>query len=348
MKTVGTGAILELSDTRWSDFTARHPAATPFHHPDWARLVADCYDFRAFAIIAADEIGDIRAGLPIVEVHHPFRRPRWVALPFTDHCPPLVSGASDESALIQVAQDARGDAGVRSIEVRGPLAGAPPTGHAALRHVLTLDPDPAVVYAGFHHSQVQRNIRRAEREGLTLRTGSSREDLLETFYGLHLATRRRQGVPIQPRRFFHLLWERIVAPGLGSVLIVESSNRPIAAAIFLSWNRTVVYKFGASDAQAWSLRPNHLLFWNAIRTACERGYRWFDFGRTDAGQEGLRAFKLSWGAREEPLVYRALGDAPEQSTDTDRPANRLLAAVIRRGPAMVCRATGEVLYRYVA
>jgi CelD/BcsL family acetyltransferase involved in cellulose biosynthesis len=340
--------LLELDDPRWRDFAEGHPAAMPFHHPEWARMVAACYGFRAFAITSSDEGGVIRAGLPLVEVRHLVGRPRWVALPFTDYCPPLVSSQQDEEQLVIALKAAGRAADVRRVEVRGPLAGGTVTGPAALRHLLTLDPDPAAVYTRFHPSQVQRNIRRAQREGLTLRSGSHAEDLVETFYGLHLRTRHRQGVPVQPRRFFRLLWERVVSSGIGSVLIVESSARPIAAAVFLHWNETVVYKFGASDPGAWSLRPNHLLFWHAIRTACEGGYRWFDFGRTDAGQEGLRSFKLSWGAREEPLLYRELGSEPRQTHAANRTSARALEAIIRHGPLWLCRATGEMLYRYVA
>jgi lipid II:glycine glycyltransferase (peptidoglycan interpeptide bridge formation enzyme) len=214
--------------------------------------------------------------------------------------------------------------------------------------VLVLDRSPAKVYAGFHRSQVQRNIRRAEREGLTIRQATCPPDLVDTFYQLHLRTRRRQGVPVQPRRFFRMLWENTISTGLGSVLIVEAVGRPIAAAVFLAWNGTVIYKFGASEASAWSLRPNHLLFWYAIRTACEQGYRRFDFGRTDAGQEGLRNFKLSWGAAEDPLVYQTLGAEARPAPATEGMAARMLGPVIRHGPLLLCRAVGETLYRYTA
>jgi CelD/BcsL family acetyltransferase involved in cellulose biosynthesis len=155
-------------------------------------------------------------------------------------------------------------------------------------------------------------------------------------------------VPVQPRRFFRLLWENTISTGLGSVLIVEASAQPIAAAVFLAWNETVIYKFGASDASSWSLRPNHLLFWHAIRAACEQGCRWFDFGRTDFGQEGLRNFKLSWGAVEEPLVYGTLGGKPGSAPQAEGMAARMLEPVIRHGPLLLCRAFGETLYRYVA
>jgi CelD/BcsL family acetyltransferase involved in cellulose biosynthesis len=341
-------SVLELTDPRWGDFVARHPGATAFHHPDWARVVADCYGFRAFALASRDATGAVRAGLPVVEVRHFRRGPKWVSLPYTDYCPPLVSCRQEEDQLAFALQRASCAAGVRRVEIRAPLAGSAASGSTALRHVLVLDRSPAEVYAGFHRSQVQRNIRRAEREGLTVRQATRPPDLVDTFYQLHVRTRRRQGVPVQPRRFFHLLWENTISTGLGSVLIVEAADRPIAAAVFLAWNGTVIYKFGASDASAWSLRPNHLLFWYAIRTACEQGYRWFDFGRTDAGQEGLRNFKLSWGAAEDPLVYGTLGGRAESAPATGGMAARMLGPVIRHGPPLLCRAAGETLYRYIA
>jgi CelD/BcsL family acetyltransferase involved in cellulose biosynthesis len=346
--------LLELTDPRWDDFVRNHPAATPFHHPDWARLVASCYGFRAFALVMDGPGSTIRSGLPVVEVRHFHGGPKWVSLPFTDYCPPLVAAGQQEAELVPALRQASDAAGVRRVEVRSPLAGAPASGRSAFRHLLALDDDPAGVYAGFHRSQVQRNIRRADREGLTVRRATRPEDLVGIFYGLHLRTRRRQGVPVQPRRFFRLLWDGAVATGLGSVLIVETAGRPIAAAVFLGWNGTVIYKFGASEASAWSLRPNHLLFWHAIRTACEQGYRWFDFGRTDAHQDGLRNFKRSWGAVEEPLAYGVLScglrpaSKAREAHAAEGRASQALGLVIRHGPLLLCRAVGEALYRYTA
>jgi CelD/BcsL family acetyltransferase involved in cellulose biosynthesis len=346
---ITSATTLDLADPRWRAFVEASDAATPFHHPDWANLVADCYRFKAFVVATAEPSGTITAGLPVVEVRQPLRGSRWVSLPFTDHVPPLLAPGDDGPGLAAALAGAVRAAGVREAEIRGDLPGAAPTGWPALRHVLELDPDPQAVYAGFHPSQVKRSIKKGEREGLTVRTGSRQEDLTEVFYGLHLRTRRRQGVPIQPKRFFRLLWDRIIARGMGSVLVVDTpAGDPIAAAVFVEWNRTVVYKFGASDESAWSLRPNHLLFWHAIRTACERGDRWFDFGRTDADHDGLSAFKRSWGAREEPLVYHAVGGGAGRSGPPGGRASRALAAVIRRTPPVVCQATGELLYRFAA
>jgi CelD/BcsL family acetyltransferase involved in cellulose biosynthesis len=231
------------------------------------------------------------------------------------------------------------------VEVRAPLKGTSLAG-SATRHVVVLGDDPDRVYASFH-PEVRTHIRQAKRRGVTTRRAERPEDL-DSFYRLHLRTRRRQGVPVQPRRFFRMLWEYVIRPGLGTLLIAEASGQPVAADIFLSWNGTSIGKFSASDERAWRLRANNLMIWDCIKTACDQGSRRFDFGRCDVGNEGLRAFKLSWGAVEEPLVYGTLGATPEPAPARNGMADHLLASVIRHGPPILCRAAGETLYRYAA
>jgi CelD/BcsL family acetyltransferase involved in cellulose biosynthesis len=119
--------------------------------------------------------------------------------------------------------------------------------------------------------------------------------------------------------------------------------------VFLRRNGTVVYKYGASDAGTWDLRPNHALFWTAIQEACENGDAVFDWGRTDLDNHGLRSFKKSWGAAEVPLTYTVFGGkAPSEPAATSGLPARAAAAAIRQAPPWLCRWTGEALYRFIA
>jgi len=335
-----------IDDPRWVGFVESHPQAGPFHHPAWSRVLANSYGLKPFALVREDGAGDIAAGLPMMEVDWLLAKRRWVCLPFTDRCPPLAAPGGDER-LAEALEAVRVKEGLARIEIRAPVAGD--VGHqdeVAVIHDLNLTGGLEAVRAGFHASQVRRNIVRAERERVTVRRGERESDLIEVVYGLHLMTRRRHGAPIQPRRFFRLLWRHVLEPGLGFVLIASVDDRPIAAAVFLAWNGTLVYKFGASDADNWRLRPNHAIFWDAIRWAVESGFRRIDFGRTDTWNRGLREFKGTWGATETPLVYTTFGaKTPRASHGRGR---KVLEPVIRRSPYWVCRGIGELLYKYTA
>lgn len=335
---------LQLDDPRWLAFLEAQPSAGPFHHPAWAHLVASTYGFRSFAHVL-EEDGRIVAGLPTAELRGLGGGRRWVSLPFTDELTPLVAPGFDPARLTAALDDARRRAGVDSVEVRSPLPGAA-VGDEAVIHKLRLDPDPQKLFKTFHRSQVQRNVDRARREGVTVRHAASVRDLDTVYYGLHLRTRHRQGVPIQPRRYFRALWKHLLDRGLGFCLIAEHGGAPIGGAVFLTWKRTVIYKYGASNDSHWRLRPNHALHWTAIEWACRNGYELYDFGRTDPENQGLRDFKGSWAAVEEPLLTSCVGDA--QARVGSGRAIDVLERTIKRSPPWVCRALGELLYRYAA
>jgi len=336
---------LELDDPAWSAFVKSCATATPFHHPSWAQLLADTYGYSAFALALRDGDGAPVAGAPFIEVRALSRRRRWASLPFTDVCPLLAADPMSERAFAASLAQAQASLEAPALEVRAPLAEPGwQTSTCALLHVLELG-DAEDVRRRFSRSQVIRNIARAEREGVTVRAAANPADL-DAFYALHTRTRRRQGVPVQPRRFFDLLWSRFVEPGHASILLASAGGPPLAGALFLNWNGTTIYKFGASDPQGWPVRPNHLLFWTAIEAACARGDREFDFGRTDLDNSGLSAFKRAWGGVERPLTYSTL--APGAALGHQSAGGRLLGAAIRRGPSWLCRGLGEALYRYAA
>jgi CelD/BcsL family acetyltransferase involved in cellulose biosynthesis len=339
---------LDVQDPAWVEFVGTSPQAGPFHHPEWARLLGDSYGYDAFALAAADRSGRIRAGLPVLEISGLFRPARWVSLPFTDACAPLF-GSEPEHAFVSELARFRSDAGVSALEVRSGLPATSFANEIGTIHTLDLTVGLDAVHKGFSKSRVRPEIKRAEREGVKVRQASRASDLTSTFYDLHVATRRRHGVPVQPRRFFELLWQRMLEPGLGYALIASLEGRPVAAAVFLAWNGTVVYKYAASDEASRWARPNHLLLWTAIRRSCEDGAHTLDFGKSDAHNQGLRKFKSGWGARERPLSYSILADtAPRARAHRSRRLSGLAEATIRRSPTWVCRAIGAKAYRYVA
>jgi lipid II:glycine glycyltransferase (peptidoglycan interpeptide bridge formation enzyme) len=192
---------------------------------------------------------------------------------------------------------------------------------------------------------MRRNLGKALREGVAVRAAESESDLVDVFYRLHLMTRRRLGVPVQPQRYFRLLWRLVIEPGHGRLLLAYRGTDAIGGMILLGWKGTTIYKYGAWDARARRFRPNNLLFWKAIQWSIEEGATTLDLGRTDSDQPGLRAFKTRWGAREETLIYSTIGTASAVST---RSSPGLASYAIRHSPPLVCRALGEAFYRFAA
>ena len=338
-------AAIPLADPQWGEFVSSHPGAGPFHLPAWATLLADCYRFEAFVLAVRDTDGEILAGAPTMAVPAPVGGPpRWVSLPFSDSCPLLVRPDVSITDVAGVLKEHVFASRARDLEVRAdlpPADGLFPV-EAGSTYVLALPSDAAVLHPSKGHRQ-NRNL--AARRGVRVTYGNRARDVA-AFYRLHTLTRRRQGVPVQPRRFFDLIGDRLLASGHGFVASATLDGEVIAAGLFLTLNDTIVAKFRASDPAHQDTGAGFLVDWEAIAAACAEGYRVLDLGRTDRGEHGQRRYKAGWGAVEEPLVYTHIAKSAPRTARLR--GGSLSRRVIRRSPTWVPRALGEVFYRWTA
>jgi CelD/BcsL family acetyltransferase involved in cellulose biosynthesis len=341
-------AALSIDAPEWKQFVRSQPGALGYHDPPWGLMLAECYGFRPFAL-GLFEQGRILAGLPVVETRTLRRKRRWISLPFTDHCPPL---AVTESASREFAAGLgrfRREEGVERLDVHAHVAGPTTfTREAAFMHTVDLSRGSSSLYAELDSSQVKRGIKRSRREGVTIRRAERETELTDIYYDLHLHTRRRHGIPVQPRRFFELLWRRILEPGHGFLLLAYSGHLPVAGTVFLIGRETVTYKYNASRPESWRKRPNHALIWHSMDWACANGFRTYDFGLTHFPNRGLRDFKRRWAAHEDVLHHSVVADAAPGSRLADGVTESALGTAIRHGPLWLCRGLGELFYKHAA
>jgi hypothetical protein len=340
----GDLSSIKVDSPDWLTFIEGNPEASIFHHPAWLSVLEACYGYRPFIMGLSGADGSILAGIPMMEVKVPFKSRRWLALPFSDYCPPLALNDTYRAALIDGLAKLSRQQGNPPIEVRWNLEEHPSfhSDQHHVLHILPLQPDAEAVAAGFHKMH-QRNIDAAAKHGVRTEIRFDR-DAVDMYYRLHLETRRRQGVPIQPRKFFNLLSQHCIEKRLGFVILAYAEEECIAGAFYLMWGSTLTYKYGASSTAGWKLRPNNLLFWEAIRWGCENGYTSLDLGKTSLDNDGLRTFKSRWGANETPLYYSSTDEQSSDGSAVDR-LTPLVSAVIARSPQFVCQLSGA-FYRY--
>jgi hypothetical protein len=326
-------------------FVDSNEKASVFHHPVWINLLADSYGYRPFVIAVMNQKGEIIAGLPIMEINSFLTGRRWVSLPFSDHCKFLQHDVSSSKILFTYLEQMYQEQNIPRVEIRSdiPMNGKVQKDKNQVLHVLNLSENPKETYENFSNQIKKKNISRAERDGVEVRWAKEKKDL-DLFYNLHLNTRKRLGVPIQPKRYFELLWERIIRQKFGFLLLAYINNVPIAGAVFLTYKNSIIYKYSASDREYRKYRANHLLLWNAIRWGCENGKRHFDFGKTSVSNTGLCDFKRSWGAIEQPLVYSTFSKKPNRETNIQ--INNIMENIISKSPSWLCRITGELLYSH--
>lgn len=342
--TCGTGGseLRHISPDEWQAYVVGNGESTPFHHQNWLRLFNKTYGMpiRIVALTSGDRI---HAGMPFVEAKLPFCAARLLGLPFTDCVRPL-SGSTDHlTEFVRRLPAFLGQQyGTVVLQTDCPLWNS--VDNQLVRHELKIGGTFDSLVERFD-SSLRRNVRRAERNGLTFRV--ERDDAtLASFYRLHVATRRKQGVPVQPRSFFANLYELLIRSKLGEIAVVRWQDQIVAAAVLLQFHATLVYKYGASDPHLLHLRPNDFLFFHMIRHAASIGMRQLDFGTSECAQLGLRRFKAKWGAEEYPMYRDYVLGRPVAHRKGTGPFMRVTKTVIQNSPSVVCRLIGETLYKY--
>ena len=343
---LGAELVNPLAENAWEKTIMMHRDATIFHSTGWARVLVDTYGHRpCYAQISLN--GNLQALVPIMEVKSVLTKARGVCLPFSDYCAPLLFNRFPGELLSQKLQQIGRERRWSYFEIRShsTIPTATPTSESYYGHFLDLKIGRDALISNFS-SSVQRAVRKAKRSGLSVRIQSD-EDAMATFYKLHVRTRRRHGVPPQPRPFFVNIQRHLIGAGHGFIVIVEVQKRPLAAAVFFKFGRHAIYKFGASDERLQELRANNLAMSEGIKHLADAGAEVLHFGRTEKENEGLRRFKLSWGATEEEIRYARFDMASGSWKDTHPAGSGLHKHVFRALPASLNRLAGAMIYPHL-
>jgi CelD/BcsL family acetyltransferase involved in cellulose biosynthesis len=336
-----------INDPAWDALLWTHPRATFFHSSAWARTLVDAYGFEPRYVVATSG-GELRGLLPLMEARSWLRGPRGVSLPFTDECAPLLTPGVTAESLLDIATHEGLARGWKYLELRGghELFHDLPESVSFHHHVLSLPPKVEDAFENFEPS-VQRNIRKAERAGVTVEFGTDAATV-RAYYELHCRTRTKHGAPPQPFRFFEALGTHILEPGHGFIALAKHGGRPIAGAVFFRFARTAIYKFSASDERFQDLRGPNLVIWQGLRRLIATGVMELDFGKTSQVNEGLRRFKRQWGAEERVIRYARYDFARRRFVKTSDLAAGLQARIFALMPLAVSRLIGRAVYPHLS
>src|SRR6516162_4756143 len=196
------------TDSRWSTLVESHPAASIFHTVGWLKALRQTYGYRTTVFTTNPPESSLTNGVVFCRMNSWLTGSRLVSMPFSDHCEPLAQNAEEVTRLVSAMPRA---GKMKHIEIRSRRSDLNPQGVFQLDrrhylHVVDLRPGLDEIYLRFHKDCVQRKIRRADREGITVERGRS-EAMLQDFYRLQFMTRRRHRLPPQPVAWFRNILE---------------------------------------------------------------------------------------------------------------------------------------------
>lgn len=335
-----------LDDSQWDAKLAGCVGASFFHGKEWAQILHATYGFTPCYFTHETE-GGFRSLLPLMEVDSWLTGRRGISLPFTDECEPLGPTAHAVRELVREANEFGQKRSWRHWEVRGGAAILHATSAVSFfGHQIDLDDEPANILARCGNA-ARRGVKKAEGSNLTISFATSME-ATRAFHALLCKTRRRHGLPPQPLSFFENIQHYVLRPRHGCIVLASAGARPVAGAFFFHFGKQALYKFGASDEAFQHLRPNNLVMWRALEWHARMGFSTIDLGRTSLENEGLRRFKLGWGARERKIDYAHFDCRKGAYIEVRDLSCGWYNRLFKHIPPSLARAAGMLAYRHVA
>lgn len=330
----------------WDDKIAHFNEVTIFHTSMWAKVLTETYHYTPQYLVGYRD-SQLVALMPLMEIASPFTGKRGISLPFTDVCPILALEEKDKIRLWEKANDLAKANQWQTLESRSNHLFEPtiPVSTQFYEHQVILDEDPEKLFSRMK-SSTRRNIRKAEQSEVTIKHLQSL-DAVKTFYQLHSKTRKRHGMPIQPWNFFKNIWTHILSNNYGFISIAYHNTQAIASSVYFHFEKSALYKFGASDLSFQNVRPNDFIQWDAIKHFQSRGFKSLSLGRTDWGHEGLRRYKLGLGTEESIIQYHKYDFKKNTFIETD-PEKEGTGFHLKNAPIIALKMIGKFAYKHAA
>jgi hypothetical protein len=291
----------EMND--WDNYVLSHPNGTPFHLSNWLKCIRNTYNHVVHLQMIKDS-KEILGVFPYFKVKGLLNFHKYISIPFSDYGGILADDSNIEKCFIDHFIN-KFNSHNGFLEIRNPLCDQfnLKQNQIYTRHIIDLSPGLDTISKSIDKKTIKYSIRKAKRNNVEIKIDNTINGI-EIFYKLNQLTRKKHGIPNQPYKHFKNIFTEIISKNLGDIYLALYNNKAIAAGLFLRFEKSIYYKYNASNPKYLSkVCPNHLLTYFAIENACSENMSYFDFGRVYKSDFNLIRFKKMWGASELELSY---------------------------------------------
>jgi len=326
--------------SRWDEFVSGCGDATFFHRAGWKSVIERAFGHRT-RFLYAEAGGRIEGVLPLAELRSVLFGHALVSLPFCVYGGIVAKSEEARNALDQAAKALAEKWGVDHLEYRSPKPDHPEWAHSDLYVTFRKAIDPDVEK---NLQEIPRKQRAMVRKGIKAGLKSEIDEGVERFFAAYSHSVHRLGTPVFSKRYFAILRD-VFGPDC-EVLTITRDGGLIASVMSFYFRDQVLPYYGGGTDQAREVAGNDFMYWELMRRACERGIRWFDYGRSKRGT-GSFDFKKNWGFEPQPLHYEYLLVRGKRVPEINplNPKYRLMIKLWQRLPLPLANRIGPLISR---
>ena len=291
--------VSQIPPGDWDAFVTQCPEASLYHLSGWPQVAQEVFGHPALYVQARDSSGALVGVLPVIQQRSWLMGNFATSVAFFNYGGPLTADPRLGERLMTHAAEAANELGCRYLEFRDVHARTGPWSQRVDKIALQLElPESFDTLAKRLGSKLRSQVRRADREGVRCRTGST--ELLDDFYAVFAENMRDLGTPVYPKRFFEAILRRFASQC--QLVLIDWQGAPAAAGFLTFWRDRAEVPWASCRARAKPAGVNMKLYWELLSLAVQRGCRLFDFGRSTV-DSGTYRFKRQWGAQPVPLYW---------------------------------------------
>lgn len=325
----------EADSPEWDEYVANHPHGTFFHASGWKKVLEKTFGYKLYYLLARKS--KICGILPLCLVQNLLSGQALVSLPFAVYGGVCADDDSIAQSLIKKGVQITKEKNAGYMELRHcrQFEGELLTKNLYFTFMKRLPSTPEACLE-FLPRKARAATRKAIDAGLTAEIG---RPFLEEFYHVYAVSVRNLGSPVFSLAFLKHMWEQF--PQNTTVLVVKQKEKTIAGVFTFLFKDTVLPYYAGSLPEYWGLQPNNFLYYKLMQYAIEKGYRYFDYGRSKQGT-GAYDFKINQGFEATPLFYQYALNTTTQMPDTSslNPKLKLAIQIWKRLPVWLTKILG--------
>lgn len=282
---------------QWDDYVTSHDNGSFFHLSGWHTVIKNSFNHACY-FLYAEKSGSICGVLPLVEVKSKLFGHALVSTPFC-----VYGGAIADTDDI-----------VRQLEKQAcTLAEELGVDYLELRYKEQQNSDLLLKQAHStfgcdipdEEEQILANIKKKQRAVIRhslkneLQSQSTQE--IEEFYQLLSESYRNLGTPIFKKNYFKQLVS-VFSEQLDITLVRDKAGQPSTAVMNFYFKDQVLPYYGGGNSSSRFIKSADYMYYQVMCNAHEKGYKWFDFGRSK-NDSGPYKYKKNWGMEPQPLFY---------------------------------------------
>lgn len=291
--------IRKPSTREWIAILKKCPTATIFATPSWIEIVNKTYGYKDVTKLFIFEDGQ-KVLLPLMQTRNILGIfSQYLSVPFYNYGGLFSAREISEDRVSQIFNALKGLTTRSVILCPHPLSRVKYPekykGDKYSTHILDLSVGFERIWKGYKDNDQARKARKARKEGITIKSGETLDDF-RTYYEMYLDSAKRWGLSNpQPWALYENLYK--FGGDMLKLWIAQLSDKTIAGIILGYFNKNVIYWGGSFYFNYGTYRPNNLLHIEAIKDACEKDYKIYDF-LPSGGIRGVEKFKETFGVKK--------------------------------------------------